>query len=301
MLYGSSKEALQKAIEQLEQALQHHETWLEGIYRSLLCRLPPGPDVLQHDAHHHCQFGQWLYRHADTILRDHPSFAAIELAHRTMHERTIEMYNHLDACGASSPDSYDRFAAAMAQLRLESHQLLDELRDSLNHIDSLTGATSRSAMLSHLYEQHELVKRNATPSTIAMLDLDHFKRVNDRHGHQVGDQVLKRLARYILSNIRPYDRLFRYGGEEFLLSMPQTPLDSAAALAERLREEIARQPLVEIDDEAITVTVSFGVAELTAECEVETVIQRADQALYSAKRSGRNRVYRWSVDTPHDG
>ncbi|HEY9147844.1 MAG TPA: GGDEF domain-containing protein, partial [Gammaproteobacteria bacterium] len=133
------------------------------------------------------------------------------------------------------------------------------------------------------------------------LDLDHFKRVNDRHGHQVGDQVLKRLARYILSNIRPYDRLFRYGGEEFLLSMPQTPLDSAAALAERLREEIARQPLAEIDDEAITVTVSFGVAELTAECEVETVIQRADQALYSAKRSGRNRVCRWSVDTPHDG
>jgi diguanylate cyclase (GGDEF)-like protein len=123
-----------------------------------------------------------------------------------------------------------------------------------------------------------------------MIDIDHFKRVNDVHGHHVGDQVITAVARRLAHTIRTADLLGRYGGEEFALILPDTRSDDAHTLAERLRVAIADRP-IDTDAGPLTVTISIGVAYLTAEqTDVETLLANADAALYQAKRAGRNRV-----------
>ena len=123
-----------------------------------------------------------------------------------------------------------------------------------------------------------------------MVDLDYFKRVNDTYGHFVGDQVLARFAHVIVHHVRDVDIVGRYGGEEFMVLMPEATLEQAVQVAERLRETIA-QTRLETDVGAIQVTASLGVAALRDEdTAFQDILRRADQALYKAKEAGRNRV-----------
>jgi two-component system cell cycle response regulator len=130
------------------------------------------------------------------------------------------------------------------------------------------------------------------PLTVLLTDIDHFKAVNDTHGHQAGDDVLKEFAVRVKRNIRTVDLACRYGGEEFAIVMPDTDMALAKVVAERLRIEIASHPfIVEGGKKQIPVTVSIGLASLTDKPENgEGLVHRADEALYEAKRSGRNKV-----------
>ena len=126
---------------------------------------------------------------------------------------------------------------------------------------------------------------------LMMVDVDHFKGVNDRHGHAAGDAVLTATARCLQAHVRPYDRIYRYGGEEFLVTMLQASLDDAVEMAERLRVSVAAQEIQTLPaGPALRVTASFGVAALTADSPVEESIDNADKALYQAKSAGRNQV-----------
>ena len=133
-------------------------------------------------------------------------------------------------------------------------------------------------------------RRSQTPVSLIMFDLDHFKDVNDRHGHLCGDAVLGAVGKRMKEVLRGSDLKCRYGGEEFLVLLPETPLHGARRVAETLRREIAERP-VPWSGEALTVTASFGLAQtLPGEVNVQAVIARADQALYRAKDDGRNCV-----------
>ena len=124
-----------------------------------------------------------------------------------------------------------------------------------------------------------------------MIDLDHFKDVNDRYGHAMGDAVLRWIAQYLQANMRSYDRLYRCGGEEFLLCLPQTSVAVAVGLADSFRSGVAEQHIHDrTGDESIKITASFGVAALDATRPVEESIERADKAMYRAKTAGRNRT-----------
>lgn len=150
-------------------------------------------------------------------------------------------------------------------------------------------------MLSRLRMQHELVKRDVHPCTIAMMDLDLFKAVNDGYGHQVGDVVLADTARHVLRHLRPYDEFFRYGGEEFLLCASGTDLVEGLVAVERLREGIAGSPIEVGTGEPLRVSASFGVTLPDPDASVGESIARADRAPYVAKASGRNRTSLWDV------
>lgn len=127
-----------------------------------------------------------------------------------------------------------------------------------------------------------------------MLDIDHFKLVNDHYGHQAGDRVLQAVADLILLNVRPVDSVCRYGGEELAVILPETGEEGAAMVAERIRERVAGAGIVAPSGEAIQVTVSIGVAGFPlAAADAAALIGVADTALYSAKRDGRNRVSRY--------
>jgi diguanylate cyclase len=146
------------------------------------------------------------------------------------------------------------------------------------------------------------VKRNARPCAIAMMDLDRFKSINDTYGHSVGDRVLTGSARYVMTHLRPYDKIFRYGGEEFLICLPDTDLQTGLDLIDRLRSELAAL-LHEVDGRPpLHATVSFGLAALDPDIRVEAAIDRADKALYAAKAAGRNRALAWapSMGEPPD-
>jgi diguanylate cyclase (GGDEF)-like protein len=132
-------------------------------------------------------------------------------------------------------------------------------------------------------------RRLRSPLSLIMADLDHFKKVNDTGGHPDGDFVLKETARLLLASCRTLDIAGRYGGEEFILVLPDTARAGAQAAAERLRAEVERHPFVH-EGRRYAVTVSLGVAELSEFDTADDLIKRADEALYAAKRKGRNRV-----------
>lgn len=296
-----SPQELQGILGQLKQAIRNHEEWFESLNRLMLCRMPYDLRDVREDAHKECRFGQWLYQYANPKLREHPAFSAIEKSHEKMHRAAAKVLINVQETGTTPPEDYDRFSNAMQSLRLEINSLKQELETAYYNLDSLTGANSRIGMLTHLREQLELVNRNAQNFCIAMMDLDRFKQVNDTYGHLVGDSALTHIVRSILDNIRPYDRLFRYGGEEFLLSMPHTKIDSALTMAERLREAIATLTIPSNTTEPLRITASFGLTQFDPHQSVEEAITRADQALYAAKSSGRNCCRLWSEQLSQPG
>lgn len=167
--------------------------------------------------------------------------------------------------------------------------LVERLR-TLSATDQLTGLANRRVMMRRLVEEHARFLRSGQVYSVVMMDLDHFKKVNDTHGHGVGDQVLKGLANLLQNSQRQTDTLARTGGEEFMLLMPMTDVDGATAHANRLCERVARAAMA-TDAGVQHITLSLGVAEAGLDdASGDIVVSRADSALYRAKDAGRNRV-----------
>ncbi len=165
----------------------------------------------------------------------------------------------------------------------------ERLRDQATH-DGLTGLWNRPAILEELGRELNRARRQGTVTTVVMADLDHFKRINDRHGHLGGDEVLRQVAARMRAAVRKYDSVGRYGGEEFLVLSPGCEAGPARGVAEGLRSQIAATPIA-FRGEPINVTISMGVAVVPSrEQDATLVIHAADQALYRAKANGRNRA-----------
>jgi diguanylate cyclase (GGDEF)-like protein len=163
--------------------------------------------------------------------------------------------------------------------------------EELAELDELTGSFNRRCIMRMLEDEIARAHRNKTPCSVALIDLDWFKRINDAHGHPTGDEVLRTFAITTFANIRTIDRFGRYGGEEFLLLLPGTANEAAAHSLDRLREIVA-----ELDWSALSagmsVTISAGVATLAPDETPDALLARADCALYAAKERGRNRIAR---------
>lgn len=173
-----------------------------------------------------------------------------------------------------------RVAALLAQYKLE-HQA---------RTDALTGIANRRAFLDAAQQELSRVNRKESPLTVLMLDIDHFKKVNDRFGHDVGDDLLAAFARRIEKGLRRYDQFARLGGEEFAVMLPGCNLEQAVATAERLRSAIGSEPFA-VRGNVVPMTVSIGVGIMHEfETSINGVLTRADNALYSAKDNGRDRV-----------
>jgi two-component system, cell cycle response regulator len=156
--------------------------------------------------------------------------------------------------------------------------------------DGLTGLWNRAAIFDLLHREFQVAARSALIAGVMMLDVDHFKRVNDSYGHPAGDAVLREVARRAQLAVRDYDLVGRYGGEEFLIILPDCAPDQLQSCAERIRQAVAGQPVTS-DDSSISITVSIGTAILDPlSTNEKDALAAADTALYHAKNSGRNRV-----------
>lgn len=158
--------------------------------------------------------------------------------------------------------------------------------------DNLTGLLNRKALEEHAEVEVQRARRRATPFSLLMIDIDHFKRINDGHGHLVGDAALQRVADIITESTRPYDWIGRWGGEEFLVVLPETDDSEAIAIAERIRSTVFSGPMDICQTAPVPVTVSIGVATAAAcvNLGLRMILENADQAMYRAKERGRNRV-----------
>jgi two-component system cell cycle response regulator len=187
---------------------------------------------------------------------------------------------------------------ARARTQVRKRRYTERLRDNVQMsiemaiTDALTGLFNRRYMESHLATLIEQAKSRTKPLTALILDIDYFKSINDSHGHDAGDDVLREFALRIRRSIRGIDLACRYGGEEFVVVMPETDMAVAAMVAERLRRRIAADPFaIQGGARSIPVTISIGIAGLRGRDDAAAaLLKRADQALYRAKRDGRNRV-----------
>ena len=203
--------------------------------------------------------------------------------------RTPEGYNVGSLCAMDTRAR--RFSPAdIAILSNFANIVCDELElRMIAQVDHLTGALTRRGFVEQAEREMARSRRYERPSTLVMLDVDHFKMVNDTYGHTTGDQVLHQLAKLAEATLRPIDVFGRLGGEEFGILLPETGADEALIVAERLRESIAGFPMRLSNDATLKVTASFGIAVLTPTLtSVATWIEQADTMLYAAKAAGRN-------------
>jgi diguanylate cyclase len=180
---------------------------------------------------------------------------------------------------------YDEFQDARETMR----QMRDELQETRKMLleDPLTGAQNRRGMEQGLEREVARSHRNRAKLTIGMLDLDHFKKVNDTFGHEAGDKLLMHLSTLIKSVLRESDVLARYGGEEFVLVLPDTDIRGASLVISRLQGILAKSPM-DFQEQAIQTTFSAGIAQLRDDENAHALLARADKSLYEAKHAGRN-------------
>ena len=170
----------------------------------------------------------------------------------------------------------------------ELERSLEETRKKVL-TDPLMGIKNRRALKMRLKEMIGLFKRKGKPFTFLMMDIDHFKKINDTYGHSVGDKVLKAMASVIRKTLREYDELFRYGGEEIAAILPETKIEEGVKVAERIRKAVSSVNFVTRSGK-FTVTISIGATEVKEGDTEDSIVERADKALYRAKNKGRNRV-----------
>jgi diguanylate cyclase (GGDEF)-like protein len=292
---------LQRMHDELQQAIRGHAEWHRHLVRTLVCRQPPEPVDLGSDAHRSCEFGQWLYHQAQQDLHGRPECELIEAEHCRLHVLAAQLLREMVDRGSVSLEGFDDFVAGSARLRLQLDSLRHEMSVALRSRDLLTGTYRRVEILPALRDARELALRGVQHSCIAFMDLDHFKQVNDTHGHGVGDEVLAAAAKCVTDHLRRYDKVFRYGGDEFLLLLPGTNAEEAWQLVERIRGGLERTQLgVTAAGEPIHLTTSFGITPVVPDLDAEECIARADKALLLAKAAGRNRTVCWDPATSTD-
>lgn len=205
----------------------------------------------------------------------------------------------------TKPVNFDVLIARLeTQLRmrdaLETIRAQRDMMESLALIDPLTEVYNRRAFEARLADELERSRRTGRPLSLLFFDVDHFKRVNDLYGHQVGDTALRWVAQQLRDSVRAADVVARYGGEEFCIILPETALAEAMSVAERSRRRIAADS-VPAGESFVRLTVSVGVADSPmGELEAAELLRRADLAVYAAKQAGRNCVRAWSPDLRGD-
>lgn len=273
----------------LRQARQIYAAWLQRSLRQATLRGHPGAVAALPRAA--------LEHQLDRALESAgPDGADLVPVHQALRDRLDQLCTLISTLAAADK----RHAVAMqtwdrlVDLGLEVLQGFADLEIALAaqraaH-DPLTGLPGRAALQQRLLSEQAQALRHGRPCAVVMLDIDHFKAVNDAHGHQTGDRLLAAFARAVRGALRPYDGVYRYGGEEFVLMLPGATPAQAVHVVDRIRLLLTERPLVQVQSGGLHVRFSAGVAALTERTVAQT-LRCADRALYNAKAQGRDQVH----------
>lgn len=279
-------------INEVDLAHTYHSKWYKNILRNLVTNTQPDTVDLQSNAHELFDFGIWYKKFDQTaFMKENSTFQLLAQTHYRVHAQAAQLLQKRMTNQTISTEEWDQFDLTIDEMQYKFKLLRSELLEKISDRDPLTKARNRTTMLHTLRQYHALYQKDELRSALIMFDLDHFKKINDTYGHAVGDEALIAVVKWAKQLLRSHDFIYRYGGEEFLLLMPDTNLEQAQVVAERLRVGIAelRIPFERFQTK-VQVTASFGVTAFTEYRTVEESIDLADEAMYKAKAAGRNKV-----------
>lgn len=283
-------------ITELDAGVEAHLEWTSRVMRCAVLRTSPGSDVLNPLAHTLCRFGCWfISRRSDFEKLNSQSTQRLMTVHQSMHDAIRSICSDVLAERSGNSSDLENFEQTQAELiKLLADFKTQFLSTAVRH-DHLTGLPLRYGIEEEFIQLQKFCKRNHLMLYAVMIDVDHFKRINDQYGHPVGDIALRHLANTLKSNIRPNEPLYRWGGEEFLLLIQTQTLEEAISVAERLINIVRRTPVLIANNESLTLNITMGGSLATGNEALGSVIERADRALYEGKSAGRNRY----VFAPH--
>lgn len=278
-------------IAEFDSAIEAHMAWTRRILRCAVLRTSPGDDVLSLGAHNLCRFGRWFNLNKEKLCEIDPEIVQqVALAHENMHAAIRIICEHVLNATPGSERDLESFECSQSSLLTMLANLKTQVLASAVRHDPLTGLPLRYGIESDFALCLKDARRDGTLLYVIMIDVDHFKRINDSYGHPAGDASLRHLADTLKRSLRSREPLYRFGGEEFLLLLRCKSVEEAMLSAQRILTTVSSTP-VNIPDcqEPLNLTVTLGLALVGETDELSSVIKRADLALYKGKHEGRNR------------
>lgn len=258
--------------------------WAQQIFLHLLSNNPAEAPGLRQS-----EFGMWLQHKASIIFHEAPELDRIRSCVEKLEVALIPSLLEKRSGGGDALEAMKLVEADLSEVKFLLTELFDRFIEVESGRDALTRLLNRRYLPTILMREVALARRSGVPFSVLLIDLDHFKNVNDTYGHDSGDLVLQQAADLITSSVRVGDFIFRYGGEELLVVLVEIDAVRSMAVAENIRHRFVAEPLRVSDNKTVQVTVSIGVAAYSGHPDYERVVKEADDALYRAKNTGRNR------------
>jgi diguanylate cyclase len=278
-------------ISELDAAVEAHMDWSRRVMRCAVLRASPGEDVLASHAHMLCRFGHWFASQKSEFEKlDARRAHQVEVVHQAMHDAIRAICANILVGQPGTAGDLAVFEQSQSELTgLMAWFKTQFLADAVCN-DPLTGLPLRYGIEDEFVQAQRAVRREHTQLYVAMIDVDHFKSINDQYGHAVGDSALRHLTDSLTSVLRPNEPLFRFGGEEFLLLMQCPSREAATFAAKRIVDQVRNSPMaLGQAAEPITMTITVGLTRALPDESLDDAVARADLALYAGKRSGRDR------------
>ncbi|WP_283744499.1 diguanylate cyclase [Sideroxydans sp. CL21] len=258
--------------------------WAQHILLHLLGDEAAGVPEMRHS-----EFGLWLQHKASIIFHEAPELERIRVCVDRLERKLLPSLIEKRRGGGNAREAMKQVEADIGEAKFLLTGMFDRFIEVESGRDSLTRLLNRRYLPTILMRELALARNSDVPFAILLLDIDHFKNINDTHGHDGGDLVLQQAADLITSSVRVGDFIFRYGGEELLIVLVEIGKEQALQVAETIRERFAAEPMRVGDGKMMPVTVSIGVAAYNGHPDYERIVKDADDALYRAKNNGRNR------------
>ncbi len=278
----------EKALSDLtsfQRALTDHVGWLQNWYQAVLYQGDiPDPTASA------CPFSKWQSGLEADSLSKYEVFETVRTEHSHMHSMACRFTERAASGHPITTSDFETLMTTSLSFGAAAQTLEREVWKTIATLDPLTGLSNRQLMQTQLLRERDRAIRERKSLCIALADIDFFKKINDTYGHSMGDTVLREVSDVFSMLLRPYDFVYRYGGEEFLFCLPGTNPETAVMALDRIREAVAKRAIYDSNGTLVKVTVTIGVAAINADISVEDCIVLADKALYSGKNAGRNCV-----------
>lgn len=277
-------------IEQLDSSVKAHMDWARHVLRCSVLHESPGEDVLAPLAHTLCDFSRWFALNRTRFYGLSPQKAAqLEVVHKGMHDAVRCICTAILAGQPGSRSDVESFEQAQGELIELMAQFKTLFLINAARYDTLTGLRLRGGIESEFVQIQKVCRRNNLQLYVVIIDVDHFKQINDRYGHSVGDVALRHLADTLKGIVRPDEPLIRWGGEEFLLLIQCPAREAAQSVAERIVQRVRNPPVIRQQSAPLIMTVTVGLSRVAHNETMSSAVERADQALYAGKAAGRDR------------
>ncbi len=277
-------------VAELDAAVEAHMDWSRRILRCAVLHSTPGEDVLDPMAHTLCRFGAWFCANRETFeALDAASAQRLETVHQTMHDAIRALCTQVISGQPGLNGDLDAFETSQTELLKLLADYKTRILSSAVRDDPLTGLPLRYNVENDFVLCQKEARRNRSLLYVVMIDVDHFKPINDTYGHQAGDQVLRHIAHTLKQGVRGGEPLYRFGGEEFLWLLKCKSPEEARKSARRILAAVGTTPVPIDDGETLRLTITMGLAQAGEMEDLSSAIRRADLALYQGKQDGRNR------------